>query len=128
MDGFTDKGQMCVIVRAFLWNRSALRRSRLKMTWCCCVRTALHLNTGEGGREGRGSDVPGGAFTPYFSARSKPQSKKQPRLGMRSFPNENVLSDFPAQINVEQQLCDGRPASALKGSEQRQRCCAHAHF
>lgn len=41
---------ICVIIHPFAQHRSGLTRTRLRMTYCCCSRTSLHLNIC-GGRE-----------------------------------------------------------------------------
>lgn len=40
---------ICVIIHPFAQHRSGLTRTRLRMTYCCCSRTSLHLNIVEGG-------------------------------------------------------------------------------
>lgn len=101
---------MCVIVLSVPWNRGALRRSRLKMTYCCCVRTALHLNTGEGG----GSDVPDGA-SPRTSELHPNRILKGSLGSARLFGWKRKRPfRFGAQIDLEQQVCDGGRRSRLK--------------
>lgn len=44
---------ICVIIHPFAQHRSELTRTRLRMTYCCCSRTSLHLNIVEGGESNR---------------------------------------------------------------------------
>lgn len=44
---------ICVIIHPFAQHRSGLTRTRLRMTYCCCSRTSLHLNIVEGGESNR---------------------------------------------------------------------------